>query len=35
MAFPRTAYAGAETGHHILHTMYEQVIKRGIDAYDE
>ena len=35
MAFPRTAYAGAETGHHLLHTMYEQVVKRGITVYDE
>lgn len=35
MDFPRTAYAGAETGHHLLHTMYEQIVKRGIDVYDE
>ncbi|APW96779.1 succinate dehydrogenase [Halobiforma lacisalsi AJ5] len=35
MAFPRTAYAGAETGHHLLHTMYEQAVKRGIEVYDE
>ena len=35
MAFPRTAYAGAETGHHMLHTLYEQVVKRGIQVYDE
>ncbi len=35
MPFPRTAYAGAETGHHMLHTMYEQVVKRGIQVYDE
>ena len=35
MAFPRTAYAGAETGHHMLHTLYEQVVKRGITVYDE
>ncbi|MFC4986859.1 FAD-binding protein [Saliphagus infecundisoli] len=32
---PRTTYAGAETGHHLLHTLYEQVIKRGIKVYDE
>jgi succinate dehydrogenase / fumarate reductase flavoprotein subunit len=35
MEFPRTAYAGAETGHHLLHTMYEQAAKRGITIYDE
>ncbi|GAB7091295.1 FAD-binding protein [Halorubrum luteum] len=35
MEFPRTAYAGAETGHHVLHAMYEQAVKRGIDVYDE
>ncbi|WP_336365183.1 FAD-binding protein [Halalkalicoccus salilacus] len=32
---PRTTYAGAETGHHLLHTLYQQVIKRGITVYDE
>lgn len=35
LSFPRTTYAGAETGHHLLHTMYEQVVKRGIAVYDE
>ncbi len=35
LSFPRTTYAGAETGHHLLHTMYEQVVKRGITLYDE
>ena len=35
LSFPRTTYAGAETGHHLLHTMYEQVVKRGINVYDE
>ncbi|WP_247728258.1 FAD-binding protein [Halovivax limisalsi] len=35
LSFPRTTYAGAETGHHLLHTMYEQVVKRGIPVYDE
>jgi succinate dehydrogenase / fumarate reductase flavoprotein subunit len=35
LSFPRTTYAGAETGHHLLHTMYEQVAKRGIRVYDE
>lgn len=32
---PRTTYAGAETGHHLLHTLYQQVVKRGINVYDE
>jgi len=35
LSFPRTTYAGAETGHQMLHTMYEQVVKRGIRVYDE
>ncbi|MEF8758099.1 MAG: FAD-binding protein, partial [Halobacteriales archaeon] len=35
LSFPRTTYAGAETGHHLLHTMYQQVVKRGIEVYDE
>ncbi|MES3516448.1 MAG: FAD-binding protein [Natronomonas sp.] len=35
LSFPRTTYAGAETGHHLLHTMYQQVVKRGIKVYDE
>lgn len=35
LSFPRTTYAGAETGHHLLHTLYQQVVKRGITVYDE
>jgi succinate dehydrogenase / fumarate reductase flavoprotein subunit len=35
LSFPRTAYAGAETGHQMLHTMYEQVAKRNVDVFDE
>ena len=35
LSFPRTTYAGAETGHQMLHAMYEQVVKRGITVYDE
>ncbi|WP_089650038.1 FAD-binding protein [Halobacterium hubeiense] len=35
LSFPRTAYAGAETGHQLLHTMYQQVAKRAIDVFDE
>jgi len=34
-AFPRTCYATDKTGHTILHTLYEQVIKRKIKVYDE
>jgi succinate dehydrogenase / fumarate reductase flavoprotein subunit len=35
LSFPRTTYAGAETGHQLLHTMYEQLVKSGVDVYDE
>jgi len=35
LSFPRTTYAGAETGHHLLHTMYEQAVKFGVQVYDE
>ncbi|MFP8955934.1 FAD-binding protein [Natrialbaceae archaeon A-CW3] len=35
LSFPRTTYAGAETGHHLLHVLYEQVVKRGIQVYGE
>ena len=35
LSFPRTTYAGAETGHHLLHNLYQQVVKRGIQVYDE
>ncbi len=35
LSYPRTTYAGAETGHHLLHTLYEQAVKRGITVYDE
>ncbi len=35
LSFPRTTYAGAETGHHLLHVLYDQVVKRGITVYDE
>ena len=35
LSFPRTTYAGAETGHQLLHTMYEQLVKRGIEVYQE
>jgi succinate dehydrogenase / fumarate reductase flavoprotein subunit len=35
LSFPRTTYAGAETGHQLLHTLYEQLVKRGVTVYDE
>ncbi|MCL9817913.1 FAD-binding protein [Natronocalculus amylovorans] len=35
LSFPRTTYAGAETGHQLLHTMYEQLVKSGVQVYDE
>ncbi len=35
LSFPRTTYASDKTGHMLLHTMYEQVMKRGITVYDE
>jgi succinate dehydrogenase / fumarate reductase flavoprotein subunit len=35
LSFPRTTYASDKTGHMLLHTMYEQVMKRGIRVYDE
>jgi succinate dehydrogenase / fumarate reductase flavoprotein subunit len=33
--FPRTCYAQDRTGHHILHTLYEQAGKRKIRVYEE
>src|SRR3972149_1406135 len=33
--FPRTAYAADITGHVMLHTMYEQIMRRGVTVYDE
>ena len=32
---PRTAYAADITGHVLVHVLYEQVMKRGIPAYEE
>ncbi len=34
-AFPRTCYAADVTGHVLLHTLYEQCVKREIKRYDE
>ena len=33
--FSRTCYAADRTGHVLLQTLYEQVVKRGIQVYDE
>ena len=33
--FPRTCYAADRTGHHLLHTMWEQSVKREIPFYNE
>ena len=33
--FPRTCFAADRTGHHLLHTCWEQVLKRGITVYSE
>ncbi|MFO7273765.1 MAG: FAD-binding protein [Bacillota bacterium] len=33
--FPRTCYAADKTGHALLHTLYQQVLKRGIKIYQE
>jgi len=33
--FPRTCYAADKTGHVLLHTMYEQCVRRGVKVYPE
>ncbi len=33
--YPRCCYAADKTGHALLHTMYEQALKRGIKVYEE
>ncbi|MBI4297553.1 MAG: FAD-dependent oxidoreductase [Chloroflexi bacterium] len=33
--FPRTCYAADETGHVLLHTLYEQAIKARLTVYEE
>lgn len=33
--FPRTCYASDRTGHNLLHTLYEQIIKNDIKIYEE
>jgi succinate dehydrogenase / fumarate reductase flavoprotein subunit len=34
-AYPRTCYAADRTGHNLLHTTFEQALRRGITFYDE
>lgn len=34
-AFPRTCYASDQTGHTLLHTLFEQMLKHGVKTYDE
>ena len=34
-SFPRTCYAGDTTGHEILDTLYEQIIKNNVKVYQE
>jgi succinate dehydrogenase / fumarate reductase flavoprotein subunit len=33
--YPRTCYAADKTGHALLHTMYEQVLRKGTKVYEE
>lgn len=33
--FPRTCYAADRTGHHLLHTLFGQTMKRKIPVFDE
>ncbi len=33
--FPRTCYAADKTGHALLHTLYEQLLKNGSKVYEE
>ncbi|NHJ04082.1 MAG: FAD-dependent oxidoreductase [Candidatus Heimdallarchaeota archaeon] len=33
--FPRTCYAGDRTGHALLHTLYEQCIRKNVQFFDE
>ncbi len=34
-AFPRTCYASDRTGHNLLHTTFEQAMRKGVKFYDE
>jgi len=33
--YPRTCYAADKTGHALLHTLYQQTVKRGIKVHQE
>ncbi len=33
--FPRTCYAADRTGHHLLHALYQQCVKSGLQIFDE
>ncbi|NIR01479.1 MAG: FAD-binding protein, partial [Gemmatimonadales bacterium] len=33
--FPRTCYTADRTGHRLLHTLFQQAVKRGIEMLDE
>jgi succinate dehydrogenase / fumarate reductase flavoprotein subunit len=33
--FPRTCYAADRTGHHLLHTLWQQCLKRGVRFHNE
>ena len=33
--YPRTCYAEDRTGHHLLHTLFQQCIRRGVTFLDE
>jgi succinate dehydrogenase / fumarate reductase, flavoprotein subunit len=33
--FPRTCYAADRTGHVLLHTLYEQAVRLGLNVYEE
>jgi succinate dehydrogenase / fumarate reductase flavoprotein subunit len=34
-AFPRTCFIADKTGHALLHTMYEQLLRKGVKLYSE
>jgi succinate dehydrogenase / fumarate reductase flavoprotein subunit len=34
-AFPRTCYAADRTGHNLLHTTFEQALRKGVKFYNE
>jgi len=33
--FPRTCYAADRTGHALLHTLFEQCVRQGVEFFDE